>query len=209
MISPIVAKCRCRPVAAIARRPAKWQLPGVRIRVCFTHREDYAGPLQGRRIFRRAPTANDWSRCTSTVDPSDLVTVTSYPLPETSVVTAPAVPLPTALTAAGREQAGRAGRPGDPAVAAGNRFLHGCLRDRNRPLAICDHGCRRTCRPDALGLCCRLGSSPDRRALAGSTGRHGEPGQGGQCPSRPLLPASTCRGGEATAGRVRPDGPAE
>ena len=40
------------------------------------------------------------SRWTSTVEPSALVTVTSYPVLVKSVVTASAVPLPTDLTAA-------------------------------------------------------------------------------------------------------------
>jgi len=45
-------------------------------------------------------TLNELSRWTSTWLPSALVTVTSYPVLVKSVVTAPAVPLPTLLTAA-------------------------------------------------------------------------------------------------------------
>src|SRR5690348_4073385 len=45
-------------------------------------------------------TLNELSRWTSTVVPSDFVTVTSYPFWVKSVVTAPAVPPPSAFTAA-------------------------------------------------------------------------------------------------------------
>src|SRR6516162_11801509 len=45
-------------------------------------------------------TLNELSRWTSTCVPSDFVTVTSYPFLVKSVVTAPAVPLPTLATAA-------------------------------------------------------------------------------------------------------------
>src|SRR4051794_40475784 len=45
-------------------------------------------------------TLNELSRWTSTCVPSDFVTVTSYPSPRKSVVTSPAVPLPTCFTAA-------------------------------------------------------------------------------------------------------------
>src|SRR5262249_22556739 len=82
-------------------------------------------------------TAKELSRCTSVLVPSDFVTVTSYPVPDMSVVTAPAVPLPTDVTAAGWALGAVGPGPGLLGARvggrAGGREVRGGVRGGRRP----------------------------------------------------------------------------